>query len=170
VIFPGFRTYSAFRQVPRGVTATTFERWEREKQDAEERRLLYVAATRARDRLFLVEGARGRGSVLKESLHAGLSRASDEGAARCEVTGLSGRKRVFVSTGSPDGTGGSLLQVAVSEPLPVAASPPESLPDLSFAISPGISPRPVLREGVAPELPRTVSAASRARDAKGILR
>jgi ATP-dependent helicase/nuclease subunit A len=133
VIFPGFRTYSAFRQVPRGVTATTFERWEREKQDAEERRLLYVAATRARDRLFLVEGARGRGSVLKESLHAGLSRASDEGAARCEVTGLSGRKRVFVSTGSPDGTGGSLLQVAVSEPLPVAASPPESLPDLSFA-------------------------------------
>jgi ATP-dependent exoDNAse (exonuclease V) beta subunit len=133
VIFPGFRTYSAFRHVSRGGTTTTFERWEKEKQNAEEKRLLYVAATRARDRLFLVEGARGRGSVLKESLHDGLSRAADEGTARCEVTGLSGRKRVFVSASSPDGPEGWLLQVAVSSPLPVAASPPASPPDLSFA-------------------------------------
>ncbi len=133
VIFPGFRTYSAFRQVPRGETTVTFERWEREKQDAEEKRLLYVAATRARDRLFLVEGAKGRGSVLKESLHAGLSRAGDGEAARCEVTGISGEKRTFVSERSPDDPGGDLLQVAVSSPLPVAASLPASPPDLSFA-------------------------------------
>jgi ATP-dependent helicase/nuclease subunit A len=133
VIFPGFRTYSAFREVHGGETTVTFERWEREKQDAEEKRLLYVAATRARDRLFLVEGARGKGSVLRDSLHAGLSRAADEGAARCRVTGLSGRKRVFVSAGSPDGTEGSLLQVPVPAPLPVTVSPPASPPDLSFA-------------------------------------
>ncbi len=133
VIFPGFRTYSAFRQVPGSATTVTFERWERKKQDAEEKRLLYVAATRARDRLFLVEGAKGRGSVLKESLHAGLSRAADGEAARCEVTGFSGEKRKFVSERSPDDPGGDLLQVAVSSPLPVAASPPASPPDLSFA-------------------------------------
>ncbi|NNF83652.1 MAG: UvrD-helicase domain-containing protein, partial [Deltaproteobacteria bacterium] len=133
VIFPGFRTYSAFRQVPRGEATVTFERWEREKQDAEEKRLLYVAATRARDRLFLVEGAKGRGSVLKESLHAGLSRAGDGEAARCEVTGVSGEKRTFVSERSSDDPGGDLLQVAVSSPLPVAASPLASPPDLSFA-------------------------------------
>jgi ATP-dependent helicase/nuclease subunit A len=133
VIFPGFRTYSAFRQVPRGATTVTFERWEREKQDAEEKRLLYVAATRARDRLFLVEGAKGRGSVLKESLHAGLSRATDGETARCEVTGISGRTRTFVSEHFPEDPGGNLLQVAVSSPLPVSASPPPSPPDLSFA-------------------------------------
>jgi ATP-dependent helicase/nuclease subunit A len=140
VIFPGFRTYSAFRQVPRGGTTVTFERWEREKQDAEEKRLLYVAATRACDRLFLVEGARGKGSVLKDSLHAGLSHATEEGGARCRVTGLSGRKRVFVSAGSPDGTEGCLLQVAVPAPLPVAVSPPVSPPDLSFAKELPLSP------------------------------
>jgi ATP-dependent helicase/nuclease subunit A len=135
VIFPGFRTYSAFRQVTGcgGETTVSFERWERKKQDAEENRLLYVAATRARDRLFLVEGAKGRGSVLKESLHAGLSRGADGEAARCEVTGLSGRKRLFVSERFPDDPGGYLLQVAVSSPLPVAASPPASPSDLSFA-------------------------------------
>ncbi|NNG47003.1 MAG: UvrD-helicase domain-containing protein, partial [Deltaproteobacteria bacterium] len=133
VIFPGFRTYSAFRHVPRGAATVTFEKWEREKQDAEEKRLLYVAATRARDRLFLVEGAKGRGSVLKESLHAGLSRAGDGEAARCEVTGVSGEKRTFVSERSSDDPGGDLLQVAVSSPLPVAASPLASPPDLSFA-------------------------------------
>ena len=50
VIFPGFRTYSSFRRVPRCGRSVTFEEWEAEKQDAEERRLLYVAATRAQDR------------------------------------------------------------------------------------------------------------------------
>ncbi len=138
VIFPRFRTYSAFRRVHVGGTSVTFERWEREKQDAEEKRLLYVAATRARDRLFLVDGARGKGSVQKDSLHAGLSRAADDGAARCRVTGLAGRKRVFPSAGPPDGDGGFLLQVAVPSPLPVAVSPPASPPDLSFAK--GLSP------------------------------
>lgn len=135
VIFPGFRTYSAFRQVygGAGAPAGTFERWERKKQDAEEKRLLYVAATRARDKLFLVEGARGRGSVLKESLHAGLSRAAEGEAARCEVTGFSGRKRSFVSERFPDDPAGDLLQVAVSSLLPVAASPPATPFDLSFA-------------------------------------
>ncbi len=133
VIFPGFRTYSAFRRVPRAETPVTFERWERQKQEAEEKRLLYVAATRARDRLFLVEGARGRGSVLKESLHAGLSRATEGGPARCGVTGLAGRRRTFLSGRSPDDPVGCLLQVAVSSPIPVAASPPSPPPDLSFA-------------------------------------
>ena len=37
----------------------TFEEWEKEKMVAEERRLLYVAATRAKDRLYLVDGGKG---------------------------------------------------------------------------------------------------------------
>lgn len=133
VIFPGFRTYSAFRRVPGAVPPVTFERWEREKLDAEEKRLLYVAATRARDRLFLVEGARGKGSVLKESLHAGLSRAATGGPARCEVTGFAGEMHMFSSGSAPDDPAGRLLRVPVSTPLPVAASPPAPSPDLTFA-------------------------------------
>jgi ATP-dependent helicase/nuclease subunit A len=133
VIFPGFRTYSAFRRVPRSGGGIPFEEWEAQKQDAEERRLLYVAATRARDRLFLVEGARGRGSVLGESLRAGLGQASDGGAVPCGVTDLPGMRRTFPGEGA-------VLQVSVREPLPVPVSPLPSPPDLSFVE--GWSPPP----------------------------
>jgi ATP-dependent helicase/nuclease subunit A len=142
VIFPGFKTYSAFRQVPMGEGSVTFEQWEQAKQDAEEVRLLYVAATRARDRLFLVEGARGQGSKLKDALRQGLSRADDGGERECDVTGLSGTRRVF------DG-GGEILEVAVAEPLPVAEVPPPAAFDLSFVkewIPPPPGPPPVLPE------------------------
>jgi len=40
---------------------------------AEERRLLYVAATRAKDRLFLVDGGKGPGSTLRDALVEGTS-------------------------------------------------------------------------------------------------
>jgi len=125
VIFPGFRTYSSFRRVPRGERSVTFEEWEAEKQDAEERRLLYVAATRARDRLLFVAGAKGKGSVLGDSLQAALGRASDGGPGACSVTGLSGLRRVFSGEGA-------LLHVDVREPLPLPPSPRPSPPDLSF--------------------------------------
>ena len=138
VIFPGFRTYSAFRRVPFGGGSVTFEEWEAAKQDAEERRLLYVAATRARDRLFLVEGAKGRGSELDDSLRAALTAAADGVPGACGVTGLSGMRRVF------DG-GGTVLPVDVRDPLPVPASPPPAPPDLSFVEGwspPPLSPSP----------------------------
>jgi ATP-dependent helicase/nuclease subunit A len=125
VIFPGFRTYSAFRRVPRAAGGIPFEEWEAEKQDAEERRLLYVAATRARDRLFLVQGAKGKGSAQDDTLRAALAHASDGGAAACAVTGLPGLRRVFSGEGA-------VLQVAVREPLPVPAPLPPPPPDLSF--------------------------------------
>ena len=133
VIFPGFRTYSAFRRVPRSDGGIPFGEWEARKQDAEERRLLYVAATRARDRLFLVEGARGMGSVLCDSLRAGLGHASDGGAFPCALTGLPGTWRTFPGEGA-------VLQVSVKEQLPIPASPVPSPPDLSFVK--GWSPPP----------------------------
>jgi ATP-dependent helicase/nuclease subunit A len=116
VIFPGLKTYSAYRRVDGGGAKIAFERWEREKQEAEERRLLYVAATRAKDRLFFVEGAGGRGSEIQKALHEGLSAARDGGEAGCSVTGLAGRLRIFES-GRLDGISGSALLVAVAEPL-----------------------------------------------------
>jgi ATP-dependent helicase/nuclease subunit A len=125
VIFPGFRTYSAFRQVPLGGEPVTFEQWEQAKQDAEEVRLLYVAATRARDRLYLVEGAKGQGSGQREALRHGLSCATDGGEGRCAVTGLPGMRRLFAG-------GGELLEVAVPKPIPVAEFPPPPRFDLSF--------------------------------------
>ena len=134
VIFPGFRTYSAFRRVPSGGGSVTFEEWEAAKRDAEERRLLYVAATRARDRLFLVEGPKGRGSSLGVSLRAALRVAGDGGPGACGVTGLSGIRRAF------DGSG-TVLQVPVNHPLPVPAAPLPAPPDLSFVE--GWSPSPL---------------------------
>ncbi len=133
VIFPGFRTYSAFRRVERGGGSVTFQEWEAEKQDAEERRLLYVAATRARDRLFLVEGSKGKGSVLMDSLRAALGVATGGEPAACGVLGLAGTRRTFHG-------GGTVLQVSVGEPPPVPASPPPPPPDLSFLT--GWSPPP----------------------------
>ncbi len=126
VIFPRFRTYSAFRRIPRGNAAVPFGEWEAEKQDAEEKRLLYVASTRARDRLFFVQGAKGGGSALGESLRAAVESAGDGGAGTCAVTGLSGVRRVYPGEGA-------VLTVAVREPLPLAAPLPQVPTDLPFA-------------------------------------
>jgi len=65
--------------VPRAGRTVTFERWEREKTAAEERRLLYVAATRAKDRLYLLEGGKGKGSDLSDALREGISAGRPEG-------------------------------------------------------------------------------------------
>ncbi len=130
VIFPGFRTYSAFRQVSCAGGSVTFEEWERRKQAAEEVRLLYVAATRARDRLYFVQGARGQGSELSDALARGLSRAGDGGESSCIVTGLPGRRRLF-GTGRPGGEApGGILHVPVAAPLDIAAPVhPRAAPD-----------------------------------------
>ncbi|MGE5190318.1 MAG: UvrD-helicase domain-containing protein, partial [Gemmatimonadota bacterium] len=140
VIFPGFRTYSAFRQVPVPGGSVTFEEWERRKQAAEEARLLYVAATRARDRLYLVQGARGQGSDLSDALARGLSRAADGGESRCAVTGLPGRRRVFGPEGPGPGGRGGVLHVTVDAPLEAAAVRPPAAPDIAFAEEPVQAP------------------------------
>jgi ATP-dependent helicase/nuclease subunit A len=142
VIFPGFKTYSAYRQVPLGGETVTFERWEQAKQDAEEVRLLYVAATRARDRLYLVDGAKGQGSGQRDALRHGLSRATDGGEGTCIVTGLPGRRRLFAG-------GGEILEVVVPAPIPVVEVPPPPPFDLSFIkgwAPPPSKPPPVLPE------------------------
>ncbi|MBP2677950.1 MAG: UvrD/REP helicase [Deltaproteobacteria bacterium] len=116
VIFPGFRTYSAFRQVPGAGRPVTFEQWEMEKMNAEERRLLYVAATRAKDRLYLVDGGKGAGSTLRDALREGIVGATAAGEGRCFVTGLTGERLRL--PGSPaDGSAGELLRVAVTADL-----------------------------------------------------
>jgi hypothetical protein len=123
----------------------TFEQWEQAKQDAEEVRLLYVAATRARDRLFLVEGAKGRGSKQGDSLREGLSRAVGGGEGHCAVTGLSGTRRVFPG-------GGELLEVVVSVPPMVREGSPPAAFDLSFIEgwpAPPSVPLPVLPEPIS---------------------
>jgi len=88
----------------------TFEEWEREKMVAEERRLLYVAATRAKDRLFLVTG--GRGPARPFGTRYGRDRRCDGGGeGRCPVTGLPG-ERLRLCEGAADGSaGGELLRV-----------------------------------------------------------
>jgi ATP-dependent helicase/nuclease subunit A len=141
VLFPGFRTFSAFRQVPLGEGTVPFEQWEARKQDAEEKRLLYVAATRARDRLYLVEGGRGRGSALREALHAGLSGARAGGAATCVVTRLPGERVLFPAEDGPEGSGGELLRVEV-----------ERLPTAERAAAPA-APEPPLEAGRVPPPP-----------------
>jgi ATP-dependent helicase/nuclease subunit A len=118
VIFPGFRTYSAFRQVPGAGRPVTFEEWEKEKMVAEERRLLYVAATRAKDRLYLVDGGKGSGSTLRDALREGTSGATAAGEGRCLVTGLPGERLRLAESGPADGSaGGELLRVAVTSAL-----------------------------------------------------
>ncbi len=122
VIFPGFRTYSAFRQVPGAGRPVTFEEWETEKLAAEERRLLYVAATRAKDRLYLVDGGKGNGSTLRDALWKGLEGAAAVGEDRCFVTGLPGERLRLAEPGEggPAGGGpaaGELLRVAVTSAL-----------------------------------------------------
>lgn len=159
VIFPGVKTYSAFRMVPCGGAEIPFERWEERKEEAEEKRLLYVAATRARDRMFLVEGARGRGSALRDALRSALSGAEDGGESICAVTGIAGRRYRFPAGDAADGSGGELLRVEVTSPFPPERAPAGGerglpigpMPELpSLPPSPGASagpPAPVtLRE------------------------
>ncbi len=117
VIFPGFRTYSAFRQVPGAGRPVTFEEWEKEKMVAEERRLLYVAATRAKDRLYLVDGGKGSGSTLRDALREGTSGATAAGEGRCLVTGLPGERLRLAESGAGGPAGGELLRVAVTSAL-----------------------------------------------------
>ncbi|HEY5192200.1 MAG TPA: 3'-5' exonuclease, partial [Candidatus Deferrimicrobium sp.] len=117
VIFPGFRTYSAFRQVPGAGRPVTFEEWEKEKTVAEERRLLYVAATRAKDRLYLVDGGKGAGSTLRDALREGTSGATAAGEGRCLVTGLPGERLRLAESGAGGPVGGELLRVAVTSAL-----------------------------------------------------
>jgi ATP-dependent helicase/nuclease subunit A len=118
VIFPGFRTYSAFRRVPGAGRPVTFEQWEKEKVVAEERRLLYVAATRAKDRLYLVDGGKGSGSTLRDALREGIEGATAAGEDRCLVTGLPGeRLRLAADPGGDGSLGGELLRVAVTSSL-----------------------------------------------------
>jgi ATP-dependent exoDNAse (exonuclease V) beta subunit len=117
VIFPGFRTYSAFRQVPGAGRPVTFEEWEKEKMVAEERRLLYVAATRAKDRLYLVDGGKGSGSTLRDALREGTSGATTAGEGRCLVTGLPGERLRLAESGAGGPAGGELLRVAVTSAL-----------------------------------------------------
>jgi ATP-dependent helicase/nuclease subunit A len=137
LVFPGFRTYSAFREVPRPGRAVTFERWEREKIAAEERRLLYVAATRAKDRLLLLEGGKGKGSDLSDALREGVGAGVPAGEGTCPVTGLPGRRLRFAGMPGSGGPEGGMLLVAVPslprEDLPAAGTagfpPPESAAD-----------------------------------------
>ncbi|MBI5576700.1 MAG: UvrD-helicase domain-containing protein [Deltaproteobacteria bacterium] len=145
VIFPGFRTYSAFRRIRLGERMVTFEEWEQAKQNAEEVRLFYVAATRARDRLYLVKGAKGKGSIQWDALRQGLACASDGGPGKCAVTGISGTRRLFPG-------GGEMLDVAVSESPAVEPSPPSVTFDLSFVREwPTPPPEPI------PPLPEPLS-------------
>ncbi|MEW6721230.1 MAG: 3'-5' exonuclease, partial [Thermodesulfobacteriota bacterium] len=147
LIFPGFRTYSAFREVSgSGRPPMTFERWEREKMKAEERRLLYVAATRAKDRLFLIEGSRGMGSDLLDALREGISACAAAGEEVCTLTGLPGR-RVRLAEPPGDGSfGGEILRVPVASPLP-----PEAAPAEARALPP--PPRALPEADAAPEPP-----------------
>jgi len=126
LIFPGFRTYSAFRQLPRAGRPMTFEQWEREKMTAEERRLLYVAATRAKDRLYLLKGGKGRESYLLEALKEGIEAGEPVGDGACSIMGLPGHRVRLGSVVSDGSLGGELLRVEVKEPLPEELYPFEA--------------------------------------------
>ncbi|HEX9204501.1 MAG TPA: UvrD-helicase domain-containing protein [Candidatus Deferrimicrobiaceae bacterium] len=155
VIFPGFRTFSAYRQVPGAGRPVSFEEWEREKALAEERRLLYVAATRARDRLFLIEGGKGAGSDLLDALRGGIAGAHSSGAGRCSFTGLPGERLLLGEPADGGPFGGEILAVPVSGPLPSGAPPSPSgsaIPQIPPAVE---APAPP----VLPQLPEPVTLA-----------
>ena len=126
VIFPEFRTYSAFRQVPGTGRPVTFERWEREKGMAEERRLLYVAATRARDRLYMIDGGKGAGSDIRDALREGIDGGTDAGEGVCLPTGLPGERLRLGEPADGGPFGGEVLRVTVSAPLAPAPAPAAS--------------------------------------------
>ena len=148
VIFRGFRTYSAFRQVPGAGRQVTFGQWEREKGMAEERRLLYVAATRARDRLYLIDGGKGRGSDLRDALREGIDGAPSAGEGACIITGLPGERLRLGEPGAGGPFGGELLRVPVAAPLPDEAPPAASrgalppVPPEEEAVPPPPAPPP----------------------------
>jgi ATP-dependent exoDNAse (exonuclease V) beta subunit len=115
----------------------TFEEWEKEKMEAEERRLLYVAATRAKDRLYIVDGGKGAGSTLRDALREGISGATAAGEGRCLVTGLPGERLRLAESGPGGPTGGELLRVAVTSALrEEAPHPPAPLavPSIAWAL------------------------------------
>ncbi len=140
VLFPGFRTFSAWRGVPGAEGEVPFLSWERRKQEAEEARLLYVAATRARDRLFLVRGSKGQGSEILSALARGLSRAEGGGAMPCPLTGLPGTLRRFPESAGPGTPGGSIFCVAVERPLSTEPPPGEAAPPLPAVPAPSAAP------------------------------
>ncbi|MGE5247560.1 MAG: UvrD-helicase domain-containing protein [Verrucomicrobiota bacterium] len=147
LIFPGFRTYSAFREVASAGRPVTFEEWERRKVAAEERRLLYVAATRAKDRLYLVDGKRGMGSDVRDALRAGIAAGTPAGESACLLTGLAG-ERLRLGGGAGDGArGGELLRGPVPTPFREEAPGPETaaLPPVPEARA--ADPAPPLPEG-----------------------
>jgi ATP-dependent exoDNAse (exonuclease V) beta subunit len=124
----------------------TFEEWEKEKMAAEERRLLYVAATRAKDRLYIVDGGKGPGSTLRDALREGTSGAAAVGEGRCLVTGLPGERLRLAESGPGGPMGGELLRIAVTSALR------EETPHLPDSIAvPSIAPA---RVGPVPEPPR----------------
>jgi len=169
VIFPGFRTYSAFRRVPGAGRPVTFEEWEKEKMVAEERRLLYVAATRAKDRLYIVDGGKGAGSTVRDALLEGIRGAPAAGEGRCIVTGLTGERLRLAESGGAGPAGGEMLRVSVTSALSGNATGPPSLmaaPSIASArvgeetprppvliASPGIAAEPIAGEEVEPALP-----------------
>ncbi|MGB7631461.1 MAG: 3'-5' exonuclease, partial [Candidatus Deferrimicrobium sp.] len=143
VILPGFRTYSAFREVPGARRPISFERWEREKIVAEERRLLYVAATRAKDRLYLVDGAKGKGSDLRDALDQGIGAAVEAGEGTCFVTGLPGLRVRFGEPPADGSFGGELLKVKVGAPLPAIDTTPGGFAAISLILEePDSAPEP----------------------------
>jgi ATP-dependent helicase/nuclease subunit A len=155
VIFPGFRTWSAFRQVPGAGRPVAFEEWEREKTVAEERRLLYVAATRARDRLCIVEGGRGAGSDLLDALRGGIALAPSAGEGGCILTGLRGERLLLGKPADGGPFGGELLVVPVSAPL--SAEAPAAVPRAAI---PTVPPEDGTRDAPAvPPLPEPVTLA-----------
>ena len=165
VIFPGFRTYSAFRQVPGAGRPVTFEEWEKEKMDAEERRLLYVGATRAMDRLYLVSGGKGAGSAVGDALHAAIEGAAEAGEGRCLVTGLPGARLRFSEPSPPGSLGGELLRVSVTEPLP---GPPPAAAGRSLLAAGAAPPDAAAEEPVPPApVPAPVSLAELRDRSKG---
>jgi len=121
---------------------------------AEERRLLYVAATRAKDRLYLVDGGKGSGSTLRDALSEGIDGAATAGEGRCLVTGLPG-ERLRLREGPADGSaGGELLRVAVTSalreeeahspvPLPVPAISADRGAPVASLAPPAPMPEPV---------------------------
>jgi len=128
--------------VPGAGRPVTFEEWEKEKTVAEERRLLYVAATRAKDRLYLVDGGKGSGSTLRDALREGIFGATAAGEGRCLVTGLPGERLRLAESGATGGqAGGELLRVTVTSALREEAPPP-----LATIAVPAISGARVLEE------------------------
>jgi ATP-dependent exoDNAse (exonuclease V) beta subunit len=121
----------------------TFERWEQAKQDAEEVRLLYVAATRARDKVYMVRGPKGKGSKQEDALVDGLESAVNAGAGICHLTGIPGTRLAFHA-------GGELLEVEIAEQPAFREVAPSSRFDPSFMKGWAAPPPPPLQAPLEP--------------------